>query len=95
MRIQFLILNDYRSTDIKAIVRVNLKDKVKYEDDSLNLISKFEELDELVKIEGAFLEMSNGITNPYGMALGQNLFLIRIPGLLFQSSGERKKQETK
>ena len=29
------------------------------------------------------------------LVIGQNLFLIRIPGLLFQSSGERKKQETK
>ena len=72
-------LNDHRSTDIKALIRVDLKDEIKYDDESLNLESKFENMDERFKIEGVFLE-SNGRSSD-GMALGQNLFQVKASDL--------------
>ena len=72
-------MNDHRSTDIKALIRIDLKDKLKYDDESLNLKSKFEEIDEQFKIEGVFLER-NGRSSD-GMALGQNLFQIKSSDL--------------
>ena len=43
--------SDLKSHEYKSVIRIDLKDEIEYEDGRLNVVSKFEGMDEIVTID--------------------------------------------